>query len=639
MSALFFALAAAFFSTSPPEWMSASRGFAWEFPHDHWAHDGYRTEWWYFVGFLEGESDLAFQFTLFRSGLDPSPVEEAGSRWRAGHVLMGHAALLDLETGRRVFSQVVHREAAGLGRAGRFPDPEIAWMRGPPGTDGDFRVAFEDGSFHIRAEDGNQEMAFDLALEPAGPRVFWGDGGYSEKSEGGGASLYYSYPRLLVRGTAGFENSAPVRGAAWMDREFGSDWLAPDQVGWDWFALNLDDGNDLMLYNMRGADGEVVHSSGNLVSPDGHLREIEVEVEVLDSYAPKDGEMTYPVAWRLAAPDARLDLRLTAFFEDQENRIGQGAPGPDIPYWEGAVQVFRDQVPAGRGFVELTGYRTPMNLLLSGFRPEPASSEEDSQMMDVLQFLFRWLHVFVGIIWIGHLYFFNFVNAQMTAKLDGPTKQKVVPELMPRALYWFRWGAAWTWISGLLLLLLLFYHGGLTLDFGNEWGMGAIAMVAITFLGVFVYDALWSSGLKANVRAATIVSFLLLSGVVWAFVNVGGFQPRGVLIHTGAMFGTMMAFNVWFRIWPAQQRIIAAVRDGKAPEPADPALAGLRSKHNTYMSLPLLWAMANEHATPFFGGNLGIPSDYYWVAWLVVIAIAWHVIFQCYRIAGRVTGM
>ena len=260
-------------------------------------------------------------------------------------------------------------------------------------------------------------------------------------------------------------------------------------------------------------------------------------------------------------------------------------------------------------------------------------------MMEGMQFIFRWLHVFVGIIWIGHLYFFNFVNAPLAAKLDGPTKQKVVPELMPRALFWFRWGAAWTWITGVLLLLLVFYHGGLAIETDASWGAAAIAMIAVTFLAVFVYDALWSSGLKSNVRAATIVSFVLLAVVVWMFVEVGGFPPRSVLIHTGAMFGTIMAFNVWFRIWPAQQRIIAAVKAGKAPEAADPALAGLRSKHNTYMSLPLLWAMANEHATPFFGGNFGIPGDFYWVAWLAVVVLGWHIIFHCYRIAGRVSGM
>ena len=108
---------------------------------------------------------------------------------------------------------------------------------------------------------------------------------------------------------------------------------------------------------------------------------------------------------------------------------------------------------------------------------------EESTMMEGMQFIFRWLHVFVGIIWIGHLYFFNFVNAPLAAKLDGPTKQKVVPELMPRALFWFRWGAAWTWITGVLLLLLVFYHGGLAIETDASWGAAAIAMIAVTLPG------------------------------------------------------------------------------------------------------------------------------------------------------------
>ena len=202
-------------------------------------------------------------------------------------------------------------------------------------------------------------------------------------------------------------------------------------------------------------------------------------------------------------------------------------------------------------------------------------------MMESLQFIFRWLHVFVGIIWIGHLYFFNFVNGQMAAKLDGPTKQKVVPELMPRALYWFRWGAAWTWVTGVLLLLLIFYHGGLAIEVDASWGAGPIAMIAVTFLAVFGYDALWKSGLKSNVRAATIVSFLLLAIVVWMFVEVGGFLPRSVLIHTGAMFGTMMAFNVWFRIWAgaAADHRRGEGRQGPGRGRPGPRRAALQAQH------------------------------------------------------------
>ncbi len=255
-----------------------------------------------------------------------------------------------------------------------------------------------------------------------------------------------------------------------------------------------------------------------------------------------------------------------------------------------------------------------------------------------LEAIFRWLHIFVGILWIGHLYYFNFVNGQMVAKLDAAAKKQVVPELMPRALYWFRWGAAWTWITGVLLLIMVYYA------YANEnlspdgWSTGVIIMVAVTFLGVFVYDAIWNTGLKSNLRAAVIVTFVLLAVVVYLYVNFANFTYRATLIHTGALFGSAMAFNVWFRIWPAQQRIIRAIKAGEAPAAADPALAGLRSKHNTYMSLPLFWAMIGQHTVYFSGGNLGLSSSNYWMGWLLIIALGWHIIFHCYKKAAKLEG-
>jgi uncharacterized membrane protein len=258
--------------------------------------------------------------------------------------------------------------------------------------------------------------------------------------------------------------------------------------------------------------------------------------------------------------------------------------------------------------------------------------------MEALEAIFRWMHVFAGIIWIGHLYFFNWVNGPLQAKLDGPTKKAVVPELMPRALYWFRWGAAYTWFTGVLLLMLVYYHGQQVLAADTQWSAGAGVMIAVTFLAPFIYDALWKSGLANNLRGAVITSFILLAIVVALFVYFGHFSYRGTLIHTGALFGTIMAFNVWFRIWPAQQKIIRAVKEGTPPDAALVKLAGLRSRHNTYMSVPLLWAMIGQHTTFFAGGNLGIPSNLYWVAWLVIIIIGWHIVFQVYKKAGKVQG-
>jgi uncharacterized membrane protein len=258
--------------------------------------------------------------------------------------------------------------------------------------------------------------------------------------------------------------------------------------------------------------------------------------------------------------------------------------------------------------------------------------------MEALEAIFRWLHVFAGIIWIGHLYFFNWVNGPLQTKLDGPTKKAVNPELLPRALYWFRWGAAYTWVTGFLLLGIVYYMNQQAFDTDATWSAGAGIMILITFLGFLIYDVIWKSGLANNVRTGTIVSFILLSIIVAMYVYVADFSYRGTLIHTGVLFGTTMAFNVWFRIWPSQQKIIRAVKNGETPDAAAVKLAGLRSRHNTYMSVPLLWSMIGQHTTYFAGGNLGIPNNLYWVAWLVIIIIGWHIVFQCYKKAGKVQG-
>ena len=126
--------------------------------------------------------------------------------------------------------------------------------------------------------------------------------------------------------------------------------------------------------------------------------------------------------------------------------------------------------------------------------------------MSGLEQLFRWMHILAGVLWIGLLYFFNWVNSAVVPTLDAETKKKVLPELLPRTLYWFRWGAAWTWITGVVLLMLVFYKGGEFLEGQDKtWTLGAIVMVAFTFLAVFLYDALFKSPLgKTNKVGASI---------------------------------------------------------------------------------------------------------------------------------------
>jgi uncharacterized membrane protein len=170
----------------------------------------------------------------------------------------------------------------------------------------------------------------------------------------------------------------------------------------------------------------------------------------------------------------------------------------------------------------------------------------------------------------------------------------------------------------------------------GDWNVATFVMIAVTFLGVFVYDALMKA-MKGNM--ASIIIGLVLTGVILVGMSCwANFSYRGYNIHIGAMFGTIMAFNVWYRIWPAQQKIITAIKNGEAP-PADlAALAGLRSKHNTYLSVPLFWTMINQHTTFFSGGNWGIPGHYAWAVLLVITVIGWHMVKICYKKGAKVRG-
>jgi uncharacterized membrane protein len=248
--------------------------------------------------------------------------------------------------------------------------------------------------------------------------------------------------------------------------------------------------------------------------------------------------------------------------------------------------------------------------------------------MESLQPIFRWLHIIAGIAWIGLLYFFNFVNGPFAATMDGDTKKKVVPELMPRALYWFRWGAAWTWGTGVLLLLLVFYHGRMVFDDPEtKWSAVSIACVAVTFLGFIVYDILAKS--IADIKILAAIGFILIAGFVYCLENLGGFGYRSYSIHLGVLFGTIMAGNVWMRIWPSQKKIIAAVKAGTPPDPKIVALAGSRSRHNTYLSVPLVWTMINMH-TVLYAGN--------WLYLVAVVAIGWLIVNLFYKQSTQVKG-
>ena len=255
--------------------------------------------------------------------------------------------------------------------------------------------------------------------------------------------------------------------------------------------------------------------------------------------------------------------------------------------------------------------------------------------MELVELGFRWLHFVAGVLWIGLLYFFNFVNSGFAPTMDAETKKKVVPQLMPRALYFFRWGALYTWVSGVLLVFLVYYHGYESSYFFEgqhpratpvEWGLPFVSLV----VGFVLYDLIFKALAKQH-AVAVVLWGLIVIGFAFVCREVWHLSMRATYIHVGGLLGTTMAANVWMRIWPAQRRIITAIKNGQTPDPADPVLAGLRSKHNTFMSVPLLLFMVSVHQDQM------LAQDYRWFL-PAVLVIGFAATWLLYGKAKKVQG-
>jgi predicted secreted hydrolase len=343
-------------------WESASPGYQWSFPQDHWVHRAFRNEWWYFTGHLvspgKPQHRFGYQFVIFRVGLYPG-VSGLASDWDAANLLMGHAAITDKAAGEHRFSEVLYREAPFLAQFGAYPDPVIARSLAPLGTDGTWKLRWNGDGFAFEMVDRAKGIALELNTVPSRPLVFQGPGGFSRKSdEPGAASMYYSFTRMETRGSVSIDGQSwEVEGVSWMDKEFSSSQLTEEQTGWDWFGLRLADGRDLMLYELRTKGGVVDYGKGTLVSPEGAVRYLTGADWKLDATAtwesPETGAV-YPGAWTVEIPSEKLRLTIQPDVADQENHSRAGV---GMTYWEGAVTVYgADGQRAGEGYVELTGY-------------------------------------------------------------------------------------------------------------------------------------------------------------------------------------------------------------------------------------------------------------------------------------------
>jgi predicted secreted hydrolase len=334
------------------------RGF--EFPRDHGPHPEYRQEWWYVTGNLDstGGERFGFELTFFRFALAPEGVVHAASTvassgvessWRTGQIYMAHFAITDTAREQFRFMQKLSRGAVGL--AGARNPPLHVWI-----DDWSLGTVDPEGSqWTLRAAQSGYELTLDgRALQPP---VLNGEQGFSRKSnDPGSASYYYSIPRVAVRGRVVRDGKpVDVQGLAWVDREWGSGSLSSAEQGWDWFALQLQDGTALMFYSLRNHDGSRdPNSAGTWISAAGQSRRLsseQVQIEVLDYWKNPRGDR-YPARWRVRVPTEGIDVEVRPVLANQELITS-------ARYWEGAVDVTgasAGQKTAGRGYVELVGY-------------------------------------------------------------------------------------------------------------------------------------------------------------------------------------------------------------------------------------------------------------------------------------------
>jgi len=324
---------------------------AFSFPGDHGPHSEFRTEWWYYTGNLHDAAGrhFGFQLTFFRIAVAPTMATRA-SAWASREVYMAHFAVTD--TAGQRFSAASRLTRAALGLAGARAQPFKVWVE-DWSAEG---IAGEAAPVRLRAAE--DQTAIDLTLTSAKPVVLQGERGLARKGEeSGNASYYYSLTRMPVTGRVTIRGVAfEVSGLGWMDREWSTSSLGADLVGWDWMAIQLDDGRDLMLYQLRRTDGSADRfSGGSLVAVDGSSRWLgpgEFRIEVRDTWSsPRDGTR-YPSRWRVTVPAEALELEVVPRLADQELALA-------VRYWEGAVRVegrAGGRRIGGVGYVELVGY-------------------------------------------------------------------------------------------------------------------------------------------------------------------------------------------------------------------------------------------------------------------------------------------
>ncbi len=348
-------------SAQSSPWRFATAGYQFSFPRDHASHADYKIEWWYYTGNVrtaEGRR-FGYQVTFFRVGVDHTPTNP--SQWAVRDLFMTHLAVTDARGNSYRFAEKLSRGGPGLAGAdtNRYYTWNDDWNAGVNGR----------GQHVLKAS--TRQAAVDLMLDEGKPPVIHGRHGISQKgAQPGNASHYYSLTRMPTRGSVTIDGEKfDVTGESWMDHEFGTSFLEPGQRGWDWLSIQMSDGRELMLYQLRRADGSRdPRSSGTIVDRAGRAIHLSNDQFALTAgrarFRSKNGA-DYPIAWTVTVPSQRVELEVTTPVSDQELSL---IPSTGIAYWEGLIDVAGTSGGAavtGSGYLEMTGYHGSLGRVLS----------------------------------------------------------------------------------------------------------------------------------------------------------------------------------------------------------------------------------------------------------------------------------
>jgi predicted secreted hydrolase len=340
------------------QYRTALPGYRYEFPRDHFSHPDFQTEWWYYTGHLKSSEGkkFGFELTFFRQAASRDPSKTAV--WDVQDFYLAHLALSDLDDGKFYHAERTNRSGPGL--AGASERNGRIW-------NGNWQILWDGGEQKLQAIDERFQLY--LTLHSVKPPIVHGEDGVSQKAEGlGHASHYVSLTRLTTRGSIELGGKTfDVSGASWMDHEFFTHQLAPNQTGWDWLSLQLADNTELMLFHIRRKDGSIdPYSAGTYVDAQGktiHLRASDFVLQPLGERwkSPVTGA-DYPVSWKIAIPKLGIELETKTSLEPQE-LTGRTKLAPN--YWEGAIVLTGNrnaQTIGGVGYLEMTGYDRPVQL-------------------------------------------------------------------------------------------------------------------------------------------------------------------------------------------------------------------------------------------------------------------------------------